>query len=181
MGSKTEWLERLYFHRCINYLGVLKIPAFQKADIQDPWTTWRVRGTDLPCSSKSRYCLPCPQNQGTDKWLTQRQEAATVWIESGLKDFPLAQWIRILLQCKGHVFDPLSGKIPWQIGTTGHSCHNYWAHRPQYWSFIILEVVLCNQRSPGNEKPTHFQPREALTCCGQKNPHAATKTQHSRE
>lgn len=36
-------------------------------------------------SWKSTYCYLCLKNKGIDKWLTQEQEAETVFIDSGLK------------------------------------------------------------------------------------------------
>ena len=55
-------------------------------------------------------------------------------------NIPGGPWLRICLPCRGHSFDPWSGKIP---------------HASGQLSPCTLELMLCNKRSHFNEKPTH--------------------------
>ena len=68
-------------------------------------------------------------------------------------------------QCRGHGFDPWSGRIP--HATTKPVCHNYcacalelvshnyWALMPQLLKPACLEPMFRNRRSHRNEKPVH--------------------------
>ena len=52
-------------------------------------------------------------------------------------------------QCRGHRFDPWSGKIPQVEGQLSPSSHNCWTHMPQLLKLSCLEPMLSNKRSPG--------------------------------
>ena len=56
-------------------------------------------------------------------------------------------------QCRGHKFEPWSGKIP--RAAEQLSLSNYWAREPQLLKLVHLEPMLRNQRSHRNEKATH--------------------------
>ena len=93
----------------------------------------------------------------------------TCWL--ALK-FPLgaslvAQWLRIRLPIQGTRVRTLVQEDPTCCGATKPvhhnywACaleppsHNYWACMPQLLKPVHLEPVLCNKRSPRNEKPAH--------------------------
>ena len=60
-------------------------------------------------------------------------------------------------QCRRHRCNPWSRKIPHAMGATKPVPHTYWAcalesRNHSYWSPCAQEPVLCNKRSPSNEK-----------------------------
>ena len=90
--------------------------------------------------------------------------------------------------CRGHGFDPWSGKNPQAVeqlrscatttepllqslgaATAEPTCHSYGGP-------CTLEPVLCNKRSHFNEKPAHCNHR-----VDPRNAHAAMKTQHNQK
>ena len=95
-------------------------------------------------------------------------------------------------QCRGHGFEPWSGKIPhveqlsswatttepalWSLGATATE-----ARVPQLLKPICLEPVLRNKRSHRNEKPTHRNEEYPLLTATREGLRAATKTQLSQK
>ena len=71
----------------------------------------------------------------------------------------VAQWLRIAYQCRGHRFEPSSGKIPHATeqlspcATTTEPA--LYSPRATTIEPARLETLLCNKRSHHNEKPTH--------------------------
>ena len=92
----------------------------------------------------------------------------------------MIQWLRITLQCRGHRFNPWSGKIPHAKGQL-----SLWAATPEptcssYWSLRSREPMLCRKRSHHNEKPMHCNWRAApalrnwrKACASQQRPSKA--------
>ena len=81
----------------------------------------------------------------------------------------VAQWLRIresACQCRGHRFEPWSGKIPHAAEQLSHAPQllslRSSAREPQLLKPARLEHMLHNKRSHLNEKPVHHneeQPR----------------------
>ena len=79
----------------------------------------------------------------------------------------VAQWLRIHLPMQGTWVRALVREDPTCRGAKKPvhynywacalepACHNYWAHAPQLLKPALLEPVLHNKRSYGNEKPAH--------------------------
>ena len=76
-------------------------------------------------------------------------------------------------QCRGHGFEPWSGKIP-------HA-----AERLGPWATITeparLEPVLCNKRGRDSERPVHCDEEWPPLAATRESPHTETKTQHSHK
>ena len=76
-------------------------------------------------------------------------------------------------QCRGHGFEPWSGRIPHaaeQLGpwaTTTEPAH--------------LEPVLCNKRGHDSERPAHRDKEWLLLATTRESPRTETKTQHSQK
>ena len=76
-------------------------------------------------------------------------------------------------QCRGHGFEPWSGRIPHtaeQLGpwaTTTEPAH--------------LEPVLCNKRGRGGERPVHRDEEWPPLAATRESPRTETKTQHSHK
>ena len=80
----------------------------------------------------------------------------------------VAQWLRIHLPMQGtRVWalvreDPTCHRATKPVRHNYWACalepasHNYWACEPQLLKPVCLEPVLCNKRSPHNEKPAHL-------------------------
>ena len=88
------------------------------------------------------------------------------------KDFPAGAMVKNP-PFREQGFDPWSGKIPLATGqrspcatTTDRMC---------------LEPVLCKRRSKDSEKPAHHKQRTAPLTTARESPHAAAKTQCSRQ
>ena len=97
------------------------------------------------------------------------------------------QWLRIRLpglpwwrsgwesacQCRGHGFEPWSGKIPHAVEQLGP------------WATITeparLEPVLCNKRGHDSERPTHRDEEWPPLATTRESPRTETKTQHSQK
>ena len=76
-------------------------------------------------------------------------------------------------QCRGHGFEPWSGKIP-------HA-----AEQQSPWATTTeparLESVLRNKRGRDSERPTHRDEEWPPLATTRESPRAATKTQHSQK
>ena len=74
-------------------------------------------------------------------------------------------------QCRGHGFEPWSGKIPHAAGQLGP------------WATIAeparLEPVLCNKRGRDSERPAHRGEEWPPLAATRESPRTETKTQHS--
>ena len=75
--------------------------------------------------------------------------------------------------CKGHVFEPWSGKIPHVAEQLGP------------WATITepahLEPVLRNKRGHDSERPVHCDEEWPPLAATRESPHTETKTQHSHK
>ena len=76
-------------------------------------------------------------------------------------------------QCRGHGFEPWSGKIPHAAEQLGP------------WATITepahLEPVLRNKRGRDSERPAHHDEEWTPLATTRESPHTETKTQHSRK
>ena len=74
-------------------------------------------------------------------------------------------------QCRGHRFEPWSGKIPHAAEQRGP------------WATITeparLELVLCNRRGRDNERPVHRDEEWPPLAATRESPRTEMKTQHS--
>ena len=76
-------------------------------------------------------------------------------------------------QCRGHGFEPWSGKIPHATEQLGP-----WATTTEG---TCLEPVLHNKRGPDSERPTHRDEEWPLLAATRESPGTETKTQHSHK
>ena len=100
---------------------------------------WRIPWTEEPGGLLSMEL----QRVGHD-WVTFTQRASLV-----------IQWLRICLALQGTPVWSLVQEDSTCLGATKPVCHNYWAWVPQPLKPTWLKPVLHNNRSRGNEKPTH--------------------------
>ena len=76
-------------------------------------------------------------------------------------------------QCRGHGFEPWSGRIPYAAEQLGP-----WATTTEPAS---LEPVLRNKRGCDSERPAHHDEEGPLLAATRESPHTETKTQHSQK
>ena len=76
-------------------------------------------------------------------------------------------------QCRGHGFEPWSGKIPHATEQLG-----LWATTTEP---VRLEPVLCNKRGRDSERPAHRDEEWPLLATTRESPRTETKTQHSQK
>ena len=76
-------------------------------------------------------------------------------------------------QCRGHGFEPWSGKIPHATEQLGP-----WATATEP---VRLEPVLCNKRGRDSERPTHCDEEWPPLATTRESPRTETKTQHSQK
>ena len=76
-------------------------------------------------------------------------------------------------QCRGHGFDPWSGRIPHAAEQLGP-----WATTTEP---ARLEPVLCNKRGRDSERPAHCDEEWLLLAATRESPHTETKTQHNQK
>ena len=85
----------------------------------------------------------------------------------------VAQWLRNACQCRGHGFEPWSGKIPRA------------AERLGPWATITeparLEPVLRSRRGRDSERPAHRDEEWPPLATAGGSPRTETKTQHSHK
>ena len=76
-------------------------------------------------------------------------------------------------QCRGHRFEPWSGKIPHAVEQLGP------------WATITeparLEPVLCNKRGHDSERPAHCDEEWPPLAATRESPHTEMKTQHTHK
>ena len=76
-------------------------------------------------------------------------------------------------QCRGHGFEPWSGKIPHAAEQLGP-----WATTAEP---ARLEPVLRNKRGHDSERPAHHDEEWSPLATTRESPHTETKTQHSQK
>ena len=76
-------------------------------------------------------------------------------------------------QCRGHRFEPWSGKIPHVAEQLGP-----WATTTEP---ARLEPVLRNERGHDSERPVHRGEEWPPLAATRESPHTETKTQHSQK
>ena len=76
-------------------------------------------------------------------------------------------------QCRGHGFEPWSGRIPHAVEQLGP-----WATTAEP---ARLELVLRNKRGPDSERPAHCDEEWPLLAATRESPRTETKTQHSQK
>ena len=76
-------------------------------------------------------------------------------------------------QCRGHGFEPWSGRIPHAAEQLGP-----WATttEPEH-----LEPLLCNRRGRDSDRPAHRDEEWPPLAATGESPHTETKTQHSQK
>ena len=88
-------------------------------------------------------------------------------------------------QCRGHGFDPWSGKIAHAAGNKARALQllslRSRAREPQLLKPVCLEPMLRNKRSHRNEKPAHRKEEQPPLAAARESPCAAMKTQCSRK
>ena len=95
---------------------------------------------------------------------TQKWELGLPWWHSGWES---------ACQCRGHGFDPWSGKIPHAAEQLGP-----WATTTEP---ARLEPVLCNKRGRDSERPAHRDEEWPPLATTRESPRTETKTQHSHK
>ena len=113
----------------------------------------------------------------------KRHRFITSWIAkvSPLRPFKKARlglpwWRRgweSACQCRGHEFEPWSGKIPHAAERLGP-----WATTTEP---VHLEPVLRNKRGRDSERPAHRDEEWPPLAAIRESPHTETKTQHSQK
>ena len=95
------------------------------------------------------------------------------WIRNHLTGLPwwLSGW-GSACQCRGHGFEPWSGKIPHAAEQLGP-----WATTTEP---APLEPVLRNKRGRDSERPAHRDEEWPPLAATRESPHTETKTQHSQ-
>ena len=89
----------------------------------------------------------------------------------------VVQWLRIYLQCKGHGFDPWSGKIPHALEQVSRSVHHsYEAHMPYSPCSATREANAMRNHVPQLES-SPSSPQLQKACVQQQRPSAAKKNQ----
>ena len=76
-------------------------------------------------------------------------------------------------QCRGHRFEPWSGRIPHAVEQLGP-----WATTTEP---AHLEPVHCNKRGRDSERPTHRDEEWPPLATTREGPHTETKTQYSQK
>ena len=76
-------------------------------------------------------------------------------------------------QCRGHGFEPWSGRIPHAVEQLG-----LWATTTEP---ARLEPVLHNKRGRDSERPAHHDEEWPPLAATRESPHTETKTQHSQK
>ena len=76
-------------------------------------------------------------------------------------------------QCRGHGFEPWSGKIPHAMEQLG-----LWAATTEP---VRLELVLRNKRGRDSERPAHRDEEWPPLAATRESPRTETKTQHSQK
>ena len=130
----------------------------------------------------------CPQKQGDSHcwvptvcqallWMPYRQNKWHLPMKSHLKRLQGLPWWRSgwesACQCRGHRFEPWSGKIPHAAEQLG-----LWATTTEP---APLEPVLRNKRGRDSERPAHRDEEWPPLAATRESPCTETKTQHSQK
>ena len=126
------------------------------------------------------------------KWRDGKRYSMQMVIRRKMKDSLVAHWLTICHQCRGHVFEPWSVKIP--------HAKDYWAHVPQLLSLhsrackpqlLSLRATTTEAHAPRacamqQEKPQQWEARAlkqrvAPLPTTRESSHAAIKTQCSHK
>ena len=115
------------------------------------------------------------QKVGENRYLST-QECTIYGLTIQLKGMGLPWWCsgwESACQCRGHGFEPWSGKIPHTAEQLGP------------WATITeparLEPVLRNKRGRDSERPVHRNGEWPPLATTRESPHTETKTQHSHK
>ena len=111
---------------------------------------------DIPCKGKSK------ESWSSNSLIKQRR--GLPWWHSGWES---------ACQCRGHGFEPWSGKIPCAAEQLGQ-----WATTTEP---ARLEPVLHNKRGHDSERPMHHDEEWPPLATTRESPHTETKTQHSQK
>ena len=98
------------------------------------------------------------------EFLTMKKSRGLPWWRSGWES---------ACQCRGHGFEPWSGKIPRAAEQLGP-----WATTTEP---ARLEPVLCNKRGRNSERPAHCDEEWPPLAATRESPRTETKTQHSQK
>ena len=109
----------------------------------------------------------CPRISETERkrsFVVKNRSVGLPWWRSGWES---------ACQCRGHGFDPWSGRIP-------HATEQLspWATTTEP---ARLEPVLRNERGHDNERPAHRDEEWPLLAATRESPRTETKTQHSHK
>ena len=127
----------------------------------------------LPTPSHEPLFLPTPSfSQSTPKYLITGTWRFTLKICCWGLPWWCSGW-ESACQCRGHAFEPWSGKIPHAAEQLGP-----WATITEP---VRLEPVLRNKRSRDSERPTHCDEEWPPLAATGESPHTETKTQHSQK
>ena len=102
--------------------------------------------------------------QATEDLRLIKKRAGLPWWRSGWES---------ACQCRGHGFEPWSGKIPHAVEQLGP-----WATTTEP---ARLEPVLRNKRGRDSERPTHRDEEWPPLAATRESPRTETKTQHSQK
>ena len=125
-----------------------------------------------PGDSYMHSCLrSIGQEHGSQPWLHTGTNQGNIKIIPGLPWWH-SGW-ESACQCRGHGFEPWSGKIPHAV------------ERLSLWATVAeparLEPVLRNGRGHDSERPAHSDEEWPPLAATRESPHTETKTQHSHK
>ena len=116
-------------------------------------------------SSLMNCCSSQELSDGTFfKFLFKNEYSGLPWWRSGWES---------ACRCRGHGFEPWSGKIPHAAEQLGP-----WATTTEP---VRLEPVLCNKRGRDSERPTHRDEEWTPFAATRESPCTETRTQHSQK
>ena len=115
-------------------------------------------------SGSSVFISQLIQNQSLSFPPIKRRKQGLPWWRSGWES---------ACQCRGHGFEPWSGKIPHAVEQLGP-----WATITE---LARLEPVLRNKRGRDSERPAHRDEEWPPLAATGESPHTETKTQHSHK
>ena len=141
------------------------IPVLRKSNNAN--AKWSIKIVlSVQCSyskDDTNKCFTWKLGYSTQQKLTSREEVGFPWWRSGWES---------ACQCRGHGFEPWSGKIPHATGQLGP------------WATVTeparLEPVLRNKRGRDSERPAHRDEEWPPLTAIRESPLTETKTQHSK-
>ena len=115
-------------------------------------------------AAQSKFCLLITHCVVTSMWHLRISSSGLPWWRSGWES---------ACQCRGHGFEPWSGRI------------SHAAERLGPWATIAeparLEPVLCNKRGHDSERPAHRDQEWPPLAATRESPRTETKTRHSHK